>query len=130
MMAKHNHTVKPTGTDNSSQNGRGEPPHRTFANMTRCMLCSGNLGSEFWSDALLCAAHTHNRTHHTATNKTPCEGWTGDAPNMKHTVAFGTPVTAREAGARSTKIDPHACNGVFLRFTGTARNIVHHDIHS
>ena len=130
LMAKHNYTVEPTGADNSSQNGRGERPHRTFANMMRCMLYSSNLGSEFWSDALLYAAYIYNRTHHSAIGKTPHEAWTGKIPSVKHIKAFGTPVIARKTGTRATKIDPHAFNGIFLRFTGTTRNIVYYDIHS
>ena len=129
-MARHNHTVETTGADNSSQNGRGERPHRTFANMMRCMLHSSNLGSEFWSDAPLYAAHTHNRTHHSAIDKTPYEAWTDKQPSLKHTKAFGAPVIARETGTRSAKLDPHAHDGVFLRHTGTSRNIVCYDIHS
>lgn len=129
-MAKHNCTIKPTGTDNSSQNGRGECQHGTFANVMRCMSCSGDLGSEFWSDALLHSACICNGTHHAAIDPTPHEAWAGETPNIKHIVAFGTPAMAKAAGTRSTKIDPHTHNGIFLRFTGTAHNVVCHDIHS
>ena len=130
LMAKHNYTVEPTGADNSSQNGRGERPHRTFANMMRCLLYSSNLGSEFWSDALLYSAYLYNRTHHSAIDKTPYEAWTGKQPSLKHIKTFGSPVIAKETGTRATKVDPNAFNGIFLRYTGTSRNIVYYDIHS
>ena len=40
VMCLHNHgyVVEPTGPDSSSQNGRGERPHKTLAIMVRCML--------------------------------------------------------------------------------------------
>ena len=129
-MATHNHAVDSTGADDSSQNGRGERPHQTFANVMRCPLHSSNLGSEFWSDALLCSAHLCNRTHHSAIDKTPHEAWTGKKPSLKHIKTFGSPVTAKETGARATKIDPDAFNGMFLRHTGTSRNTVCCDVHS
>ena len=44
--------LEPTGAGNSSQNGKGERPHRTLANMVLCLLYSSSLGAEFWSDAI------------------------------------------------------------------------------
>ena len=55
---------------------------------------------------------------------------TGQIPSVKHIKAFGTPVIARKTGTRATKIDPHAFNRIFLRFTGTTRNAAYYDIHS
>ena len=57
LMAKHNHTVEPTGTDNSSQNWWDECPRGTFANMMECMLHSSDLGGKFWSNATPHSAH-------------------------------------------------------------------------
>jgi hypothetical protein len=37
-IAKHGYLVEPTGPAASSQNGRGERPHRTLANILRSML--------------------------------------------------------------------------------------------
>jgi hypothetical protein len=66
VIAKHGYVLESTGPDASSQNGRGERPHRTLANMVRCMLYGANLGVEFWADALVYAAYLYNRTYHEA----------------------------------------------------------------
>ena len=114
VVAEYQCSLEITGSDNSSQNGRGKRPHRTMANMMRCLLYSSNLGSGFWSDALLYAAYVYNRTHHEAIDKTPYEAWTGKQPSIKHIRTFRTPVIVRETGTRPTKLDPHVFNGVFL----------------
>jgi hypothetical protein len=76
-IAKHGYVLETTGPDALSQNGRGEQPHRTLANMVRCMLYGANLGVEFWADALVYAAYLyHNRTYHEAIGNTPYEAWT------------------------------------------------------
>ena len=98
--------------------------------MMQCLSHSSNLGSEFWSDALLYSAHPYNQTHHSAIDKTPYEAWTGNQPLLKHIKTFGSPVVAKETGTRATKVDPNAFNGMFLHYTGTSQNIVCHDIHS
>ena len=72
-----------------------------MANMMHCLLYSSNLGSEFWSDALLYAAYIYNRTHHKAIDKTPYKAWTGKQPSIKHIRTFGTPVIVRETGMRN-----------------------------
>jgi hypothetical protein len=57
IVATHGYVVEPTGPDASSQNGRGERPHRTLANMVRCMLYGADLGAEFWVDAVVYATY-------------------------------------------------------------------------
>jgi hypothetical protein len=37
--SKHDYSVQITGPDLSSQNGKGERPHRTLATKTKCLLC-------------------------------------------------------------------------------------------
>jgi hypothetical protein len=127
-VAKHGYVVEPTGPDASSQNGRGERPHRTLANMVRCMLYGANLGVEFWADALVYAAYLYNRTYHEATGKTPYEAWTHLKPEMGHICTFGSSVTVRKPGRRPTKGDPHCYHGIFLRFTATTKNLVYYDV--
>jgi hypothetical protein len=130
VIAKHGYVVESTGPDASSQNGRGERPHRTLANMVRCMLYGADLGAEFWADAMVYAAYLYNRTYHESVGKTPDEAWTGHKPEMGHIRTFGSSVTVKKPGRRPTKGDPHCYHGIFLRFTATTKNLVYYDINS
>ena len=130
LIAKHGYLLETTGPDASSQNGRGKRPHRTLANMVRCMLYSSSLGSEFWADALVHAAYLYNHTYHTSIGKTPHEAWTGSTPDLRHIRTFSSSVTVRKPGRRPMKNDPHCYHGIFLRFTSTTKNIIYYDINS
>jgi hypothetical protein len=126
VITKNGYVLESTGPDASSQNGRGERPHRTLANMVCCMLYGANLSVEFWADALVYAAYLYNRTYHEAIGKTPYEKWTTLKPEMKHIRTFGSSVTVRKPGRRPTKGDPHCYHhGIFLRFTATTKNLVY-----
>ena len=46
MAQTFGYSIETTGADNSSQNGRGERPHRTYGNMVRCLLYSSSIGAE------------------------------------------------------------------------------------
>jgi hypothetical protein len=130
LISKQGYLLETTGPDASSQNGRGERPHCTLANMVRCMLYSASLGAEFWADALTQAVYLYNRTYHNSIGKTPEEAWTKHTPDLSHIRTFGSLVTVRKSGRRPTKADPHCYHGIFLRFTSTTKNIVHYDINS
>jgi hypothetical protein len=130
IVAKHGYVVESTGPDASSQNGRGERPHRTLANMVRCMLYGASLGIEFWADALVYATYLYNRTYHASIGKTPFKAWTGTMPDLSHIRTFGSSVTVKKPGRRPTKGDPHCYHGVFLRYTATTKNLVYYDINS
>jgi hypothetical protein len=130
LIATHGYVLETTGPDASSQNGRGERPHRTLANMVRCMLYSASLGAEFWADALVHAAYLYNRTYHSSIRKTPHEAWTGKVPDLRHIRTFGSSVTVKKPGHRPTKNDPHCYHGIFLRFSSTTKNIIYYDINS
>jgi hypothetical protein len=130
LVAKHGYILETTGPDALSQNGRGERPHRTLANMVRCMLYSASLGAKFWADALTQATYLYNRTYHDSIGKTPEEAWTGTIPDISHIRTFGSSVTVRKPGRRPTKSDTHCYHGIFLRYTSTTKNIVYYDINS
>jgi hypothetical protein len=130
IVAKNGYVVKPTGPDASSQNGRGERPHRTLANMVRCMLYGADLGAEFWADAIVYASYLYNRTYHESVGTTPEESWTGSRPEMNHIRTFGSSVTVKKPGGRQTKGDPHCYHGIFLRYTATTKNLVYYDINT
>ena len=63
-----------------------------------------------------------------AIKQTPYEAWGGNKPDLKHMRTFGTLVTVKKSGCRPSKGRPHVYHGIFLHFTGTAKNIVYHDI--
>ena len=129
MAQKYGYTIGTTaGADNSLQNGRGERPHRTYGNVVCCLLYSSSVGAEFWSDTLVHSCYILNRTYHTAIKKTPYEAWGGHKPDLKHMRTFETPVTVKKPGIRPSKGHPHVYHGIFLRFTGTAKNIVYYDV--
>jgi hypothetical protein len=62
--SEHDCDVQTTGPDSSSQNGKGERPHRTLAEKTKCLLCTACLGIVFWCSAITCAK-LFSATEHT-----------------------------------------------------------------
>ena len=49
----HGYEVRTTASDESSQNGIVEQPHRTLKEKMRCILYSARLGIEFWADVIM-----------------------------------------------------------------------------
>jgi hypothetical protein len=43
--SEHDFDVQVTGPDTSSQNGKGERPHQTLTEKTKCLLYTATLGS-------------------------------------------------------------------------------------
>ena len=58
---------------------------------------------------------------------TQYQRWSGRIPSMKHIRTFGAPVIVKIPGDCPSKGHPHVYHGIFLRFPGTAKNIVHYD---
>jgi hypothetical protein len=73
--------LEPTATDVPSQNGLAERPNQTLGAMTRCILHAASLGSEYWSFALVHAAHLKNHLLHQAISGTSYERYTGHWPS-------------------------------------------------
>ena len=124
MAQQFGYSIETAGANNSSQNGRRERPHRTYGNMVRCLVYSSSLSAEFGSDTLMHSCYIFHRTYHTAIKQTPYEAWGGHKPNLKHMRSFGIPVTVKKLDHHPSKGHPHVHHGIFLRFTGTAKNIV------
>ena len=53
IIAKHGYVIEPTGSDASSENGKGERQHRTLITMVRRLLYKVGLPPPYWADALL-----------------------------------------------------------------------------
>ena len=96
----------------------------------RCMLYAARLDTSFWVEALLHATWLYNRQYHSAIEKTPFEAFMGRQPSLEALVTFGCKVTAKKPGMRSTTLDPHAYDGIFLGYMGTMDNIRYYDVHT
>ncbi|GFH58223.1 hypothetical protein CTEN210_14699 [Chaetoceros tenuissimus] len=110
-----------TGTNASAQNGLAERPHRTLADMVRCMLHSADMGSEMWSFALTHAVWIRNRITHWSITKTPYEALTGVKPNLSRARIFGSKVFARKTKQTGKKLDNKVVSGRFLGFTASPK---------
>jgi hypothetical protein len=93
MMAKDfTCSAEPTGANSASQNGGVEIYNNTLAVKVRTLLYGSGLPAKFWSTALLHAVYLHNWLVHSATNKTPYEGWYGCKSGVTHLKMFNSHV--------------------------------------
>jgi len=100
MLNTFGYVVEPTGADSPSQNGGAEIYNNTLAVKTRTLLYGTGLPAKFWSIALLHSVYLHNRLVHSATNKTPYEGWYGRKPDITHLKTFGSRVCVKRTRSR------------------------------
>jgi hypothetical protein len=98
MLNKFGYVVEPTGADSPSQNGGAESYNNTLAVKVHTLLYGAGLSARFWSAALLHAVYLHNRLVHSATSKTPYEGWYGQKTNVTHLKTFGSRVCVKRRG--------------------------------
>ncbi len=84
VLAEFGFVVKPTGADSPSQNGGTESYNHILAVKVRTLLYGTGLPACFWSAALLHAVYLHNCLVHSATVRTPYEGWYGRKPDVTH----------------------------------------------
>ncbi len=122
-----NFIMEPTAPGAPFQNGLAERPNQTLGTMIRCLLHSANLGSEYWSFALIHATYLKNRLPHSAINDTPFHAYTGHKPSAKNLRVFGCPVIVKNPGKRLTKLDMNTSAGRFLGYTATSKNIYYMD---
>jgi hypothetical protein len=128
--SEHDFTVQTTSPDTSNQNGKGERPHRTLAEKTKCLLYTATLGVEFWDSAIVHACYLYNRTYHSAIAQTPYEAFTGFKPNCSHILTYGCTLTAKKPSGRPTKANPNSYEGIFLGYGATSQNLKYHDVHT
>jgi len=122
--------LEPTGAGDPAQNGKAEAPNKTFGNMMRGMLFNANLGSEYWSYALLHAVYVKNRLPHSAHSmrRSPYEAYTGIKPNLSMLRVWGCRVIVKNPQLKKAKLDDNTSKGIFLRYTATNKNIVYLDL--
>ena len=94
------------------------------------MLHGANLGPQFWPFALTHAVRIYNMLPHSATKQTPLYSLTGVHPTTEWLRVFGCRYYARKKGDRPHKLDYNTSMGVFLGFTGTAKNVYYYDLDS
>ena len=125
---KFKYIVKDTGLDNPKQNAGVEKYNDTLAIMVRILLYSAGLHPKYWSAALLHAVYLLNRRVHSALGRTPYEAWFKLRPNLRHLKVFGSRICSKKAGKRTSKLDKHHFNGIFIGYTATDNNIRYIDI--
>ena len=127
LITKHGYVLETTAANSSFQNSKAERPHRTLANMMRSMLKCAGLDKSFWADALMHAVYLRNRLPHATLNMSPYEKMTDRKPNLSHLRVFGSRVIVKEKDERNGKLSDNCVIGIFLRYTGTDRNIYFYD---
>jgi hypothetical protein len=127
ILKEFDYVIKPTGADSPSQNGGAEMYNNTLGVKVRTLLCGSGLLAKFWSTALLHAVYLHNRLVHSATGKTPFEGWHNRKPDNMFLKIFGSRVCVKRTGTQRCKLDHHNFTGIFLGYTATDQNIVYLD---
>jgi hypothetical protein len=127
MLKTFGYVVEPTGADSPSQNGGAEIYNGTLAVKVRTLLYGSGLPTKFWSVALLHAVYLHNRLVHSATGKTPFEGWHGRKPNVSSLKTFGFRVCIKRSSLWRCKLDRNDFTGIFLGYTATDANIIYLD---
>jgi hypothetical protein len=130
MLKDFGYVVECTGADSSSQNGGAKIYNNTLAVKVWTLLYGSGLPAKFWSAALLHAVYLHNRLVHSATHKTPYEGWHGHKPDVTHLKMFGSRVCVKRTGSRRCKLDRHNFTGLFLGYTATDQNNIYLDTSS
>ena len=117
-LQESHYSIEITGSDNSSQNGIAERPHRTLAYMVRADLENSGLPTKYCSDALLHAAFIRNRAPHSQFQHkfTPYEKLIGIKPDLTKLRVFGSRIVIQKQGRRNPKISRHSYSGIFLRY--------------
>jgi len=120
--------MEPTAPGAPFQNSLVECPNQSLANYMRCMLHGAYLGPEFRSFALIHAVRVYNMLPHTATQQTRYYAFTSTHPSAEWLRVFGCQYYARKPKDRLYTLDYNTSTGIFLGFTGTAKNVYVYDI--
>jgi hypothetical protein len=130
MLKDFGYFVEPMAANSPSWNGGGEIYNNTLAVKVWTLLYGTCLSAKFWSAALLHAVYLHNCLVHSATNKTPYEGWYGRKPNVTHLKTFGSRACVKRMGSHQCKLDQHDFTDIFLGYTATDQNIIYLELNS
>ena len=110
-----------------AQNPYSESQNKYLGNMMRCLLHAADLGSEYWSFALIHAVFIKNRTPRTFIKMMPYDAITGSKPDLSTLRTFGCQVYVHKPSDKKEKLDNHTSNGVFIGYTSTMKNVYYID---
>lgn len=96
-------------------NGKAERVNRTLLEKTRALLCDSNLSKKMWGEAARTAAFLMNRTATETTEKVPVEMLTGEKPNIKSLIKFGSTVYSKRLG-NIQKLDDRSEKMIFIGY--------------
>jgi hypothetical protein len=131
LFLKFGYKIRPTGADNSHQNGPVERAHRTVADKIRCLLSGADLPIKFWPYAFHHALRLINALPGRDQEQSPLHIITGKRENLRHFKTFGSRVWVRPTTRRRGKFQNNSRKGIFLGFVpDTTRNIVWYDVAS
>ena len=127
-IREFHYSIEPTGADSPSQNGAVEIYNDKLGVRVRTLLYGSGLPAPYWSSALQHAVYLHNRLVHSATKRTPMEGFFGFRPDVGHLKSFGSRVCVKRSGKRAAKLDKNNFTGIFIGYTATDNNIEYLDL--
>ena len=109
-----------------AQNGLAERMNRTIMENARCLLQDSKLGMQFWGEAVLTAAHIHNRLP-TPTRKdlSPIAHWTGKEPGLGHLRVFGATAWVHIPKERRHKLDAKSTRCILVGYDEDAGSKVY-----
>ncbi len=127
LLGQHGYSIHTTGPDASHQNGVGERPHQTIANVIRSLLTGANLDPIFWPYAFHHALFVHGLLPQ-GDKGVPHTRATGERPDLSKLRTFGCRVYVRPPGKRRSKLDNHVNKGIFLGHTSTMTQAIYWDL--
>ena len=109
-----------------AQNGIVERMNRTLMESARCILQDSELSTKFWGEAVLTAAHIHNRLpSHTRNNLSPIAHWTGKEPGLGHLRVFGSTAWVHIPKEKRSKLDPKSTRCILIGYDEDAGSKVY-----
>ena len=97
------------------QNRQSERLNRTILDKARCLLFQAQMSKEYWSEAVLAAAHLYNRIPHSAIDySTPYQARFGKQPNIADIRIFGSLVYSKTPNIK--KLDEKSKKGCLVGF--------------
>ena len=112
-------TMETTGGYSSFLNGKAERPHRTLANMVRCMLLNSGHKKDKWCYASETAGEIYRYTYHKSIDTSPYFAWYGVSPSIYDLRVWGCVVHVRVPQAK--KSDDRTVLGYHMGFTKSDR---------
>lgn len=102
---------------NPAQNGLAERMNRTIMENARCLRQDSKLSLQFWGEAVLTAAHIHNRLRsHIRGDLSPIAHWTGKEPGIGHLRVFGATAWVHIPKEKRHKLDAKSIRCILVGY--------------